>query len=193
MQPQYIYEVHTTDGERSSVRSSDDGASGSPGSDDRERARLEQKIYTVRERLKNINLEREHDVEEFLSTTKESEAQRGADNPQMARLKQHFERKNKRQKNDLEHLQKKLAGYEQRLFELDNGCALDTSGRSNVISTVGQGIRRTGANLKEMTESVIAAPLELAHKLKNTFGSADNVNESEFSRYCIIHESTAKT
>lgn len=28
-----------------------------------------------------------------------------------------------------------------------------------------------------MTETVIAAPLELAQRLKSTFGSADNVNE----------------
>ncbi|KIH44430.1 hypothetical protein ANCDUO_25544, partial [Ancylostoma duodenale] len=36
---------------------------------------------------------------------------------------------------------------------------------------------RTGANLKGMTETVISAPLELAQRLKSTFGSADNVNE----------------
>ncbi|EYC00540.1 hypothetical protein Y032_0115g524 [Ancylostoma ceylanicum] len=182
----------TTDGERSSVRSSEDGASGSPGGDDRERLRLLQKIDLARERLKVTSLERERDVEEFLMMTHGSECQKGADNPQMARLKQHFEKKNKRHTSELEHLQRKLANYEQRLAEIENGIG-ESGSRATVISTVGQeriylmlgrvGARRldfperTGANLKGMTETVISAPLELAQRLKSTFGSADNVNE----------------
>ncbi|EYC00539.1 hypothetical protein Y032_0115g524 [Ancylostoma ceylanicum] len=169
----------TTDGERSSVRSSEDGASGSPGGDDRERLRLLQKIDLARERLKVTSLERERDVEEFLMMTHGSECQKGADNPQMARLKQHFEKKNKRHTSELEHLQRKLANYEQRLAEIENGIG-ESGSRATVISTVGQEriyLMRTGANLKGMTETVISAPLELAQRLKSTFGSADNVNE----------------
>ncbi|CAJ0610195.1 unnamed protein product [Cylicocyclus nassatus] len=166
----------TTDGERSSIRSSEEGASGSPGGFDHERLRLLQKIDLARERLKVTSLERERDVEEFLMMTHGSECQKGADNPQMARLKQHFEKKNKRHTSELEHLQRKLANYEQRLAEIENGLG-DPGNRATVISTVGQGIRRTGANLKGMTETVIAAPLELAQRIKSTFGSADNVNE----------------
>ncbi|VDO70417.1 unnamed protein product [Heligmosomoides polygyrus] len=45
------------------------------------------------------------DVEEFLMMTQGAECQKGADNPQMARLKQHFEKKNKRHTNELEQLQ----------------------------------------------------------------------------------------
>ncbi|XGW32370.1 hypothetical protein V3C99_017150 [Haemonchus contortus] len=164
-----------TDGERSSVRSSEEDASGSPGGDDRERLRLLQKIELARERLKRTSLERERDVEEFLMMTQGSESQKGADNPQMARLKQHFEKKNKRHTNELEQLQRKLATYEQRLVEIENG--IDSGSRTTVMSTVGQGIRRTGANLKGMTETVMAAPLEFAQRLKSTFGSADNVND----------------
>ncbi|KIH54735.1 hypothetical protein ANCDUO_15118 [Ancylostoma duodenale] len=144
----------TTDGERSSVRSSEDGASGSPGGDDRERLRLLQKIDLARERLKVTSLERERDVEEFLMMTHGSECQKGADNPQMARLKQHFEKKNKRHTSELEHLQiklkickterleimRKLANYEQRLAEIENGIG-ESGSRATVISTVGQGIR----------------------------------------------------
>ncbi|VDM75592.1 unnamed protein product [Strongylus vulgaris] len=167
----------TTDGERSSIRSSEEGASESPGGDDRERLRLLQKIDLARERLKITSLERERDVEEFLMMTHGSECQKGADNPQMARLKQHFEKKNKRHTSELEHLQRKLANYEQRLAEIENGIG-ESGSRATVISTVGQGIRRTGANLKGMTETVISAPLELAQRIKSTFGSADNVNES---------------
>lgn len=166
----------TTDGERSSVRSSDDGASGSPGGDDRERLKLLQKIESAKERLKHTSLERERDVEEFLMMTHGSESQKGVDNPQMARLKQHFEKKNKRHTNELEHLQRKLANYEQRLAEIDSGVS-ESGGKTTVMSTVGQGIRRTGANLKGMTETVMAAPLEFAQRLKSTFGSADNVND----------------
>ncbi|KAK6061447.1 hypothetical protein COOONC_00891 [Cooperia oncophora] len=164
-----------TDGERSSVRSSEEDASGSPGGDDRERLRLLQKIEMARERLKRTSLERERDVEEFLMMTRGSETQKGADNPQMARLKQHFEKKNKRHTNELEQLQRKLASYEQRLAEIENG--IESGSRATVMSTVGQGIRRTGANIKGMTETVMAAPLEFAQRLKSTFGSADNVND----------------
>ncbi|WKY16108.1 hypothetical protein Q1695_001077 [Nippostrongylus brasiliensis] len=166
----------TTDGERSSVRSSEDGASESPGGDDRERQRLLQKIELARERLKRTSLERERDVEEFLIMTQGAESQKGVDNPQMARLKQHFEKKNKRHTTELEHLQRKLVGYEARLAEIESGL-VDSGGRATVMSTVGQGIRRTGANIKGMTETVIAAPLELAQRLKSTFGSADDVNQ----------------
>ncbi|KAK5974553.1 hypothetical protein GCK32_000805 [Trichostrongylus colubriformis] len=163
-----------TDGERSSVRSSEEDVSGSPGGDDHERLRLLQKIELARERLKRTSLERERDVEEFLMMTQGSESQKGADNPQMARLKQHFEKKNKRHTNELEQLQRKLASYEQRLAEIENG--IESGSRTTVMSTVGQGIRRTGANLKGMTETVMAAPLEFAQRLKSTFGSADNSN-----------------
>ncbi|KAJ1362449.1 hypothetical protein KIN20_021992 [Parelaphostrongylus tenuis] len=166
----------TADGERISVRSSDDGASGSPGGDDRERVKLLQKILAARECLKQTSLERERNVEEFLTLTHGAESQKGLENPQMTRLKQHFEKKNKRHTTELEHLQRKLASYEQRLAELDSGVS-DSSGKTTVMSTVGQGIRRTGANLKGMTETVMAAPLELAQRLKSTFGSADNVND----------------
>ncbi|VDO21146.1 unnamed protein product [Haemonchus placei] len=136
-------------------------ASGSPGGDDRERLRLLQKIELARER----------DVEEFLMMTQGSESQKGADNPQMARLKQHFEKKNKRHTNELEQLQRKLATYEQRLVEIENG--IDSGSRTTVMSTVGQGIRYAYG----MTETVMAAPLEFAQRLKSTFGSADNVND----------------
>ncbi|VDP32264.1 unnamed protein product [Heligmosomoides polygyrus] len=73
-------------------------------------------------------------------------------------------------------MKRKLAGYEQRLAEIENGI-VDSGGRATVMSTVGQGIRRTGANLRGMTETVMAAPLELAQRLKSTFGSADNLND----------------
>ncbi|KAE9413663.1 hypothetical protein Angca_005422, partial [Angiostrongylus cantonensis] len=165
-----------TDGERSSVRSSDDGTSGSLGCDDRERLKLLQKIESARERLKHTSLERERDVEEFLMMTHGSRFQKGLDNPQMTRLKQHFEKKNKRHTSELEQLQRKLASYEQRLAEIESGVS-ESGVKTTVMSTVGQGIRRTGANLKGMTETVMAAPLELAQRLKSTFGSADNVND----------------
>ncbi|KJH41652.1 hypothetical protein DICVIV_12366 [Dictyocaulus viviparus] len=121
-----------------------------------------------------------------------SESQKGVDNPQMARLKQHFEKKNRRHTNELEHLQKKLANYEQRLAEIESGvpdseelplCRRWGTGLGIIFrvrcstSTSVFFARRTGANLKGMTETVIAAPLELAHRLKNTFGSADNVSD----------------
>ncbi|VDM57065.1 unnamed protein product [Angiostrongylus costaricensis] len=99
--------------------------------------------------------------------TRGSRSQKGLDNPQMARLKQHFEKKNKRHTSELEHLQRKLASYEHRLAEIESG--VSESGAKTTVM-------RTGANLKGMTETVMAAPLELAQRIKSTFGSADSVN-----------------
>ena len=121
MQLSLIFQLqhNTTDG--SSIRSSEDGSS--PGGEERERAKLVGKMDAVKEKLKFINLQREGiipflyfkrnetflgDVEEFLSMSKEAEQRAGADNPQMARIRQHFEKKNKRHSHDTEHLQVRI-------------------------------------------------------------------------------------
>lgn len=78
--------------------------------------------------------------------SKKVEDARGNDNPQMVRIRQHYEKKNKRHTHNTELLRKKLETYEIRLADLDGGGAgggnLDTSrSAQQMISTVGQGIR----------------------------------------------------
>ncbi|CAI4232645.1 unnamed protein product [Auanema sp. JU1783] len=172
-----VNEFSSHDGDRSSVRSSDDGASSSPhGGDDRERTKLIAKKNEIMERLKHINLDQQGNVEEFLTLTNKTEAQRGVDNPQMTRIRQQFEKKNKKYFQDSEYLKKKLSRFESRIAAIDNGLN-ESNGKINPMASVGQGMRRTGAHIKGMTESVVSAPIEFAHRLKSTFGSADNVNE----------------
>lgn len=43
------------------------------------------------------------DVEDFLAMTSSMEG--GSDNPQLARVRQHFEKKNKKSAQEIEHLQ----------------------------------------------------------------------------------------
>ncbi|PAV73005.1 hypothetical protein WR25_13429 isoform A [Diploscapter pachys] len=166
--------------DRSSYRSSDDGTGSSPAVD--ELTRVNKKIEHYREKLKEINLERESDVENFLSMSRQAETHKGADNPQLARIRQTFEKKNKRHAHDTEGIQKKLAECEARLVQLRhqnaNGGLLDSNQAkgSSVISSVSHGLWKTGANLKGRADAVMAAPIELAQKLRNTLGSSDDVN-----------------
>ncbi|PAV89804.1 hypothetical protein WR25_21629 isoform A [Diploscapter pachys] len=187
--------------DRSSYRSSDDGTGSSPAVD--ELTRVNKKIEHYREKLKEINLERESqsfssyyaydrrsrnerriagDVENFLSMSRQAETHKGADNPQLARIRQTFEKKNKRHAHDTEGIQKKLAECEARLVQLRhqnaNGGLLDSNQAKgpSVISSVSHGLWKTGANLKGRADAVMAAPIELAQKLRNTLGSSDDVN-----------------
>ncbi|CAJ0938270.1 unnamed protein product, partial [Mesorhabditis belari] len=168
-----------TEGDRSSVRSSEaSGGRVSPGEEWKEKARLEEKIEAIKLKISKLNLNCEADVENFLEMSRAAEMSRGIANPQMARIKQHFEKNNKRNTQDLESLQKKLAIYEQRLRELDSGNVLETSSRSgNIVSSVERGIKKTGATMKGLTGQVISAPLDLAHIIRSSFGSADNIND----------------
>ncbi|KAI6191494.1 hypothetical protein M3Y97_00234300 [Aphelenchoides bicaudatus] len=176
--------------EKNSVHSSNDDAKESTasvpfdesyissGSFADEQIRLEKKIEKIRKKITKNSLEREADVERFLNVVNKD-----GETAQMARLKQNFERKNKKYSQEAELLQKKLEECEQRLQDLENG--LDSSKHVHahraLLQNVGQGITRTGANLKEMAGTVINTPLDIAKSVKrNVFGSADNIaNASE--------------
>lgn len=74
-------------------------------------------------------------------------------------------------------MQRKLELLEQRLIDVENGVDVDKlSGKNDahgVLHNVGHEIKR---NLREMTGNVIAAPFDIAQKVKkNVFGSADNI------------------
>ncbi|CAB3400366.1 unnamed protein product [Caenorhabditis bovis] len=167
-----------------SIRSSE-GACSSLG-DERERARVVQKITELKDKLKANNESGEARIEKFLAVTRQSEVERGVgcDNPQLVRIRANFERQNKRHTQETEMLKRKLHEYEQKLAALDKGEYEPSPSRSSVIS---QGIRKAGANMKGMTETVMTAPMEFAHKIKTAFGSADNVNVSRTSDGQIGH------
>ncbi|EFO25432.2 hypothetical protein LOAG_03056 [Loa loa] len=147
----------------SSLRSSDGGASQAGGVDDiglDDRTRIERKIEQIKERLSRISLAREADVDDFLSMTSSMEG--GNENPQLARKK-------------LEQLQSKL-------LDLNMGIVTELSPKSAVLNN----IRKTGPLLRE----VISAPRGIAHIIKSTFGSADNIPDSIASDASNVGHST---
>uniref|UniRef100_A0A8R1EPS0 Uncharacterized protein n=1 Tax=Caenorhabditis japonica TaxID=281687 RepID=A0A8R1EPS0_CAEJA len=116
------------------------------------------------------NSEDSTDVEKFLSITKASEISKGvgADNPQRARIRNNFERQNRKHAQETENLQKKLLDYEERLRQVDSGEYEPSPTRPRVFPS---GIRKA----KGVTESVMNAQMELAQRVKSAL-SADNVN-----------------
>ncbi|KAI6173288.1 hypothetical protein M3Y98_01065700 [Aphelenchoides besseyi] len=166
--------------EKFSAHSSDAGESGSVPLDDGyipsasfvdQRLRLERKVEKIREKITKNSIAREADIEQYLNIMNNADAETA----QMARLKQNFERKNKKYSQEADQLQ--LEEYEQRLVELENGVDLSRSSHHKMLlHNVGHGITKTGNNLKGMAGSVINAPLDIAQKVKrNVFGSADNI------------------
>ncbi|VDN04574.1 unnamed protein product [Thelazia callipaeda] len=138
------------------------------------------------------------DVDDFLSMTSNLEG--GNENPQLARVRQHFEKKNKKSSQEIDHLQvnifssavfylgiiirfiKKLEQLQSRLVELDMGVITGPSHKSAVLNN----IRKTGPLLRE----VIAAPRGIAHMIKNTFGSADNIPDNVTNDVSNVGHST---
>ncbi|EGT43055.1 hypothetical protein CAEBREN_17915 [Caenorhabditis brenneri] len=140
--------------------------------DEREKAKIVQKLVEIKDKLRALNEKREADVEKFLTVTRQSEISRGigADNPQRARIRNNFERQNRKHAQETETLQKKLIDYEERLRQVDNGEYEPSPSRSRVFPT---GIRKA----KGVTDAMMNAQLELAHRVKSAF-SADNVNST---------------
>ncbi|VDK74784.1 unnamed protein product [Onchocerca ochengi] len=166
----------------SSFRSSDGGESHG-GVDDAgldERTRIERKIEQIKERLSRISLAREVDVDDFLSMTSSMEG--GSENPQLTRVRQHFEKKNKKSSQEIEHLKKKLEQLQSKLVDLNMGIVTELSPKSAVLNN----IRKTGPLLRE----VISAPRGIAHIIKSTFGSADNIPGSIESDVSNVGHST---
>ncbi|CAD6185039.1 unnamed protein product [Caenorhabditis auriculariae] len=153
--------------ETGSVRSSE-GASSSYA-EEKERSIVTQKIDECKLQLKELNAVRAADVEKFIESTKKVETAHGfGDNPQINRMRHNFERKNRKHTSDSDALQKKLADYEEKLRQIN-------SGEYEPSPTKSSRLRRTGTNIKGMTENVISGPLEIAHKIKSAFGSADDI------------------
>ncbi|CAD5228338.1 unnamed protein product [Bursaphelenchus okinawaensis] len=180
VRPAEFRRARTEPSERQSAHSSEDaGESGSVPLDGSplvldERGKIERKITKVREKITMNTIAREGDVEEYLRIT--NGVDNVGDNPQLARIRQHFEKKNKKYSQEADQLQKKLDELERRLDEVNSGTETQKQSHHRMFHNVGHGIKKTGVNLKEMTGSVINAPLDIAQKVKrNVFGSADNI------------------
>uniref|UniRef100_A0A914I735 Uncharacterized protein n=1 Tax=Globodera rostochiensis TaxID=31243 RepID=A0A914I735_GLORO len=145
---------------------------------DWKREKLETKMEKIRDKLTRNSIGHEHDVEEFLKLSSHQ-----TDNPQIARIKQHFEKKNKKHAQEAVKLQKKLEDYERQLSDLDSADvpkssaefsdAFNRCGSGRFVHSFGNEIRsigrRTGANLMH-------GPLEIAEKMRrNVFGSAEEL------------------
>lgn len=68
-----------------------------------ERSRLEHKVEKLREEITRNSIVREGDIEEYLKIT--ASMKNRPENPQMARIRQHFEKKNRKYTQETEHLQ----------------------------------------------------------------------------------------
>lgn len=91
--------AHSSDDAKESTASVPFDDTFNPNGSD-ERLRLERKIEKIRKKITKNSLEREKDIENYLSVmNKETET------AQMSRLKQNFERKNKKYSQEAEQLQ----------------------------------------------------------------------------------------
>ncbi|VDP00685.1 unnamed protein product [Soboliphyme baturini] len=146
-----------------------------------EKERLLRKIELVGEKIKVAVKSKEADVEEFLRLTS-SVSVVAPDNPQMMRVRQMFDKKNKKSTQTINSLQKKLENYRKRLKDLNEG-VLHRGITETMLSNMGQGLKDVGTNIKESlseyTGSVMSVPKDIALKLrKSKFGSTDFIPAS---------------
>ncbi|KAI1716543.1 putative transmembrane and coiled-coil 2 protein domain-containing protein [Ditylenchus destructor] len=165
-----------------------------------QRRRLERKIEKLRDEITRNSISREDDIEEYLKIT--SSLENRPENPQITRIRQHFEKKNRKYTQETEQLQKKLEDLEQKLVLIDSGQDPRSLNDHGVLHNLGHGIKRTRDNVsnvsKNAAKQVIAAPFVIAQNVKrNMFGSADNipaiedgsnVGHSTFYDGCHDHE-----
>ncbi|GMR31016.1 hypothetical protein PMAYCL1PPCAC_01211, partial [Pristionchus mayeri] len=181
----------SSDGEGSSNRDGSSEGGASPSDENETRARLEAKINAAVHKLALINQEKERELDEFYAMSNKVEAAGGRDTPHMARIKQHFDKKNKKSTALADAVQKKLAGYEARLADL-NGGGSGAAPDPHKGHTVIQNIRRMGANAKQMTSTVVSAPYELAQKLKRgTMGNSIDPADGELLGHSQFYPSSA--
>ncbi|MCP9257026.1 Transmembrane and coiled-coil domains protein 1 [Dirofilaria immitis] len=100
----------------------------------------------------------------------------------LSRISLAREKKNKKSSQEIEHLKKKLEQLQSKLVNLNMGIATELSPKCTVLNN----IRKTGPLLRE----VISAPRGIAHIIKSTFGSADNIPGSITSDVSNVGHST---
>ncbi|XP_071529573.1 transmembrane and coiled-coil domains protein 1 isoform X2 [Panulirus ornatus] len=122
---------------------------------------LQAKIQKTKDLIKEEQKARDENVNEYLKLAA------NADRQQMARIKAVFEKKNQKSAALILQLQKKLENYQKRLREIEtHGLTVAHRQPKEVLRDMGQGLK-----------TVINKPKEIAHLIKNKFGSADNIKE----------------
>lgn len=198
-QATHVASPNTTMGSTSGVDAVDgffhSPASG-PNDAQKTRATIEQlksKIFRVNEQIHIEQKSQDEYVSEYLRLTK------SADRTQLNRIKGVFERKNQKSMANITQLRRKRDSYQVRIKDLQtNGCSSKegrSSGRS-ALRDVGANLRGISGgvvgNIKQATqnaaEALVSKPKDIAHRLKNRFGSSDNLEnlkdiEGEEGRY----------
>ncbi|CAL4101442.1 unnamed protein product [Meganyctiphanes norvegica] len=119
------------------------------------------KIQKTKDLIKEEQKARDENVNEYLKLAA------NADRQQLARIKAVFEKKNQKSAAYILQLQKKLENYQRRLREIEtHGVVAAHRQPKEVLRDMGQGLK-----------TVINKPKEIAHLIKNKFGSADNIRE----------------
>ncbi|XP_050713650.1 transmembrane and coiled-coil domains protein 2-like isoform X3 [Eriocheir sinensis] len=122
---------------------------------------IQTKIQKTKDLIKEEQKARDENVNEYLKLAA------NADRQQMARIKAVFEKKNQKSAALILQLQKKLENYQKRLREIEtHGVNAAHRQPKEVLRDMGQGLK-----------TVISKPKEIAHLIKNKFGSADNIKE----------------
>jgi len=125
---------------------------------------LQKKITRTRDQIKAELLSKEGNVDEYLRVSS------SADKHQLVRIKQVFEKKNQKSAQTIAQLQKKLENYQRKARDIGQH---GTSGKQpkEVLKAVGQGIKSVGGGVV----GTLVKPKEFAHRIRNKFGSADNI------------------
>lgn len=122
---------------------------------------IQAKIQKTKDLIKEEQKARDENVNEYLKLAA------NADRQQLARIKAVFEKKNQKSAALIQQLQKKLENYQKRLREIEtHGLIIAHRQPKEVLRDMGQGLK-----------TVINKPKEIAHLIKNKFGSADNIKE----------------
>ncbi|XP_037083272.1 LOW QUALITY PROTEIN: transmembrane and coiled-coil domains protein 2-like [Pollicipes pollicipes] len=149
---------------------------------------VQSKIARCKEAIKQQQRVRDDNVNEYLIQTAAVQ-----DKQQQQKLKALFEKKNQKAAQQMAHQQRKLEVYTRRAKELET-CGLSHRQPKEVLKDVGYGLRNVGGNIRHgitglsgavvgnmkggiqgAAETVMSKPREIAHLLKNRFGSADNI------------------
>ncbi|XP_038051691.1 transmembrane and coiled-coil domains protein 2-like isoform X2 [Patiria miniata] len=135
------------------------------------------KIDRTKEAMKAEQIAKDENVTEYLKLSAQ------ADKIQMQRIKTVFEKKNQKSNATIAHLQKKLENYHKKLIELETNGAVGPRRPKEVFHGMQQGLRGVRDNIKEgitgFSGVVVSKPKEIAHKFKNKFGSADNIDNTD--------------
>ncbi|XP_010885474.2 transmembrane and coiled-coil domain protein 3 isoform X2 [Esox lucius] len=150
---------------------------------------LQQKILKVTEQIKVEQTARDQNVAEYLKLVN------NADKPQVARIRQVFEKKNQKSAHSIAHLQRKLEQYHRRAKDQEaneakhppreakgegskegqkDGSLRDVSSASSRHSAL-EKVKTIGPGVSLSPPFFFNKSREFANLIRNKFGSADNI------------------